>query len=256
MTAGPRARPASVGLWHSLEAGQTTIDHLDGFLNVLVPDLEDHTEAARSLFGADLAPFVDRDLIARAVRKTKELGGAVVPTETLLENRGYAHDWQAMTERPQFKYLPKSLREDYVEGLKRRASDTSDARAAMYLEIRKTLIKALYDGGVAVLLGSDSPQIFNVPGFSIHRELASMVAAGLTPYEALSTGTTAPAAFFGTSQWGAIEAGRDADLVLLRENPLDDIANTQLIDGVMVRGRWLERDAIDAGLQAIEEKHR
>ena len=118
------------------------------------------------------------------------------------------------------------------------------------------LIKALHDGGVPVLLGSDAPQMFNVPGFAIHRELASMVAAGLTPFEALATGTTAPAAFLGISDWGAIEVGRDADLVLLNANPLQDIANTQRIEGVLVRGRWLDRAELDAGLNDIEKRYR
>ena len=83
-----------------------------------------------------------------------------------------------------------------------------------------------------------------------------MAAAGLTPFEALAAGTTAPAAFFGTSEWGAIEVGRDADLVLLNANPLLDIANTQRIEGVMVRGRWLDRAALDAGLNDIERRYR
>jgi imidazolonepropionase-like amidohydrolase len=64
------------------------------------------------------------------------------------------------------------------------------------------------------LLGSDSPQIFNVPGFSTHRELDALVAAGLTPFEALRTGTAAVAEFLG-SKTGVVAVGRNADLVLL-----------------------------------------
>ena len=123
--------------------------------------------------------------------------------------------------------------------------------------MRKHLIAACYRAGVPVLLGSDSPQIFNVPGFSIHWELAAMAEAGLTPFEALSTGTTAPARFYGQSdRWGSIAPGRAADLIVLREDPLADIANTRSIDAVMVRGRYLPRDELDSRLADIRERYR
>ena len=107
-----------------------------------------------------------------------------------------------------------------------------------------------------ILLGSDSPQIFNVPGFSIHRELEAMVAAGLTPFEALATGTATPAAFYEQGErWGTIAPGRDADFVVLNADPLADIANTRNIHAVMVRGRYLDRAELDAGLAAIRERY-
>ena len=243
-----------VGLSDVLDASQRWIDHLDGYMQALVPDLASHPREAASLFGMDLAPFVDRGLIESVVARTLEAGTAVVPTETLLENFANAARWQELARRPQFRYVPPELRESYVRSLSG-AADTTGASAET-LAIRKALIKALHDAGVPVLLGSDSPQIFNVPGFSTHRELESMVAAGLTPFEALATGTTAPAAFFDTADWGAIEPGRAADLVLLGANPLEDIANIRTVEGVMVRGRWLDRAELDAGLAAIEEKYR
>jgi len=246
---------ASVGLWPSLEAGQTTVDHLDGYFDVLVPEDADVPEGSSFSFGLGLTPFVDSDRIPAAAERTRELGAAVVPTETLSENTAGAHAWRAMTERPEFRYLPAELRGDYVARLQRAALAVTPETGAEYLALRKQLIGALHDAGVPVLLGSDSPQVFNVPGFSIHRELEAMVAAGLTPYEALATGTTAPAAFFRTTDWGAIAPGRDADLVLLEADPLADIGNTRKIAGVMVRGRWLDRAELDAGLAAIAERH-
>ena len=247
---------ASVGLQASLEAGQVVVDHLDGYMRVITPDAESYPAFYSAWFGASLAPHVDRDLIPKAVAMTKASGAAVVPTETLLENSFHAFRWEEMTRRPQFRYLPKALRTSYIRYMRRMAPGTSAEKAGEYLGIRRTLIRALHDSGVPVLLGSDAPQMFNVPGFSIHRELASMVAAGLTPFEALATGTTGPSAFFGATDWGAIEVGRDADLVLLNANPLRDIANTQRIEGVMVRGRWLDRTALDAGLSDIEKRYR
>jgi imidazolonepropionase-like amidohydrolase len=127
--------------------------------------------------------------------------------------------------------------------------------APKYLDARRTIIRSLHEGGAHLLLGSDSPQIFNVPGFAAHRELAAMVNAGLTPYEALSTGTSAPAEFLKQKgRYGTITVGADADLVLIQANPLVDIANTHRIAGVMVRGRWLDREFLDQELRKIENR--
>ena len=133
---------------------------------------------------------------------------------------------------------------------------TADS-AKTFLDLRKRLIGAAFRAGVPVLLGSDSPQIFNVPGFSIHHELEAMAGAGLSPFEALVTGTTAPAEFYGQDhRWGSIAPGRSADLIVLRDDPLADIANTRSIDAVMVRGRYLSREELDAGLADIRERYR
>ena len=121
-----------------------------------------------------------------------------------------------------------------------------------FLEVRRRLIKALHAGGAGLLLGSDAPQMWNVPGFSIHRELQFLVASGLSPYEALVTGTRNVATFFGTSdRAGTVEAGKQADLVLLDADPLADITNTARIAGVVVHGQWLTRADLDARLGTL-----
>jgi imidazolonepropionase-like amidohydrolase len=84
-----------------------------------------------------------------------------------------------------------------------------------------------------------------------------MVAAGLTPYQALESGTRNPAVFFGVEdQWGTVQEGRAADLVLLDANPLQDIANIWKQSGVMVRGRWLPQSEIQQRLDAISTEVR
>jgi imidazolonepropionase-like amidohydrolase len=133
-----------------------------------------------------------------------------------------------------------------------RETGSSEESARRVLQVRRKLIKALHAGGAGLLLGSDAPQIYNVPGFSVHRELAALVAAGLTPYQALETGTRNVAVFFGTlSTSGTIGVGKRADLVLLDANPLLDVGNTTRRAGVMLRGRWLPRTEIETRLAAI-----
>src|SRR5690606_36400776 len=94
------------------------------------------------------------------------------------------------------------------------------------------------------------PQVFNVPGFSIHHELEGMIKAGLTPLEAIQTGTINPAEFF-EGPYGQIEIGLDADLILLEENPLENIAHLKNPLGVMARGQWMDRAMIDKKLKEI-----
>ena len=242
-----------VGLLASLDAGQQTIDHLDGFVETLVEPARLRNRSP-SWFGADLVPDVDVDRIAALVAALKASGAAIVPTETLLEN--VAGDLGAQQAREEFAYLPPNLRQSYSRAVADSSRGFTAESAARFLNLRKRLIGAAHEAGVPVLLGSDSPQIFNTPGFSIHRELAAMVAAGLSPFEAIASGSTAPAAFYGDSDvWGGIAPGLDADLMVLRDDPLANIANSRSIDAVMVRGRYLAREELDAGLADIRSRY-
>ena len=103
-----------------------------------------------------------------------------------------------------------------------------------------------------MLLGSDAPQQFNVPGFSIHREMKSMADAGMTPYEIVKSGTANVGEYFKAQDtFGTVAAGQRADLILVDANPLQNVTNMEKRSGVMVRGRWLPAAEIDARLAKI-----
>lgn len=246
--------PQEVGLLHALASGQATIDHLDGYVQALVANISSSDDGG--LFAVSLLPRVDEKRIALVADATFAAQAWVVPTHTLLQNFAAAGNTQAVFERPQNLYLPPGLLANYKAALNRRAAGVTDESASKYLALRDRLVKQLHDKGVGILLGSDAPQIFNVPGFSVHRELAAMVAAGLTPFEALQTGTTNPATYFDQEAvFGKLIPGLSADLIWLARNPVEDIDNTREIRGVMVRGRWLDRQEIDEGLAAIRSRH-
>ena len=246
--------PAEVGLLHALESGQATVDHLDGYVQALVP--ASRARDAQGLFAPGLLPWIDEARIQTVVAATYAADAWVVPTQTLIENFAAAGNLQDVLARPQNDYLPRSVLDRYKRAL-RVTGDPPDADAARaYLALRGRLIAELHASGVGILLGSDAPQIFNVPGFSLHRELASMVAAGLSPFEALETGTTNPARYFDKpAQFGKLRTGLSADFIWLTGSPLIDIANTTKIQGVMVRGRWLDRSTLDNGLAEIRSRH-
>src|SRR3984893_14482588 len=116
------------------------------------------------------------------------------------------------------------------------------------------IVKKLQKAGVPFLAGTDTAAGVDVlPGFSLHRELERFVAAGFTPMEALQTATINPAKFLNKlSDFGTVEKGKVADLVLLDANPLDDIRNTQKIQAVIVSGRYFSRANLDSILREVE----
>jgi imidazolonepropionase-like amidohydrolase len=121
------------------------------------------------------------------------------------------------------------------------------------MELRRRIFRALKAANAPIALGTDSPQMFSVPGFSTHRELKLMVdELGYTPYEALETGTLKVAQYFGTTAGtGTVAEGKRADLILLNANPLTNIANTENRAGVMVNGRWIAQAEIQKRLDEI-----
>ena len=249
-----------VGVARALEARQATIDHLDGYVQYLVPENE-RNAAPAGFFGIGLADRVDVERIPEAARATREAGVYVVPTQTLLEH------WAApsptadeLMARPEMAYVSPQTRQQWLQSKRQimQSPGYTEEKARRLIEVRRMLVKALHDEDPGLLLlGSDAPQVFNVPGFSLLHELESIVAAGLTPYEALRTGTVHPAEFFDAEdEFGRIAPGLAADLVLVDGNPLEDVTVMRNPAGVMVRGRWLGRDELDARLAEIAERYR
>ena len=130
------------------------------------------------------------------------------------------------------------------------------AATRQLIQFHLQVVKALHDAGAGLLMGTDAPHALAqtlagpadeyLPGPTVRQELELLVKAGLTPYQALETGTRNAAVFLGTlAQAGTVETGKNADLVLLTKNPLEDIGRVAEVAGVMVRGRWLSRAELD-----------
>ncbi len=243
--------PAEVGLQRALAAGYISIDHLDGYVEAMARTGPSEESA---FFGLNLGERLDESRMPALVRATKEAGVWNVPTQVLMENLVPAVSLEVLQRRPEMRYVSRETQSKWAEVKRSMLEETGSTPGSMAktMDVRRKLIKALHQAGAGLLLGSDAPQIYNVPGFSTHRELESLVGAGLTPYEALETGTRNVAAFFGTmATTGTIGVGKRADLILLDANPLTDIRNTTRQSGVMVRGRWLSKTEIEARLSTI-----
>ncbi len=242
----------AVGLERSLDAGMATIDHLDGYLVAMLPDDHDGAGGFGGFFDVLLANDIDEARIDEVVAATRTAGTWNVPTQLLIENVISARPAEELGLLPEMRYMPAETVANWI-ALKKQvtASGMGRAVADRAIAVRRALLLALHRAGGRLLLGSDAPQVFNVPGFSAHRELAVLVDAGLSPFEALATGTTKAAEFLDLPI-GRVKAGAQADLVLLDDNPLRDIDNSRRVHGVMLRGRWISPQA----RQAILDQYR
>ncbi len=100
-------------------------------------------------------------------------------------------------------------------------------------------VGVMHEAGVRLLAGTDSPGLFVLPGFSVHEELEIFVEAGLKPFEALAAATRDAAEFLEASdEFGTVQVGRRADLILVKGNPLEDVRHTSELAGVMANGIW------------------
>ena len=245
-----------VGLERALEAGQTTIEHLDRYMEFLADVPDDRTDPNIIFFGYDLTPYVDRSRIPDAVSLTIEEAAWNVPTNTLMVNV-FSPDYTTdeMMEWPGMEYIAESTLEGWSQFVNniRSEEDYDVQQAREFLEIRKELTRELHRQGAGLLLGADAPQIFNPPGFSAHRELALLVEAGISPYDAIMTGTVSVGEYLGEeASTGRIAPGYRADLILLSANPLLSVPFQDHIEGVMVSGRYYDREALDGLLNRMQ----
>jgi imidazolonepropionase-like amidohydrolase len=236
--------PSSVGVRHAIESGQS-IEHLDGYVEAI---------------GGN------RGRIPELVSLTREAGIWNSPTmdvwKTIL---GLRDPDELLRERPELRYLPRKLVDQWTTRV-RELRRKSPVRAALeglglgtsaedVVALRDSLLHALSSGGARLLLGSDSPQVFSVPGFSLAHEMEAMVAAGVPTWEVLLAATRNPAEYFGRSdEFGTVAVGKRADLILVDGDPLTDIRNVHRQSGVMVRGHWLPADEIKRRLDEIARR--
>ena len=246
--------PVQVGIRHALESGYATIDHVDGYLEGLVPETAGVNPEENGFFGYRFTPLADTALIGDLVALTREKQVWVVPTQSLFERWFAPTDADSLLAQPEMRYMPQETLANWKQSHEQYLSDPAwnPGQWQAFDAIRRQLIYRLYKEGHGLLLGSDAPQVFNVPGFSIHHEIAGMQRAGIPPAEILRMGTLYPARFFGLeNQSGSLEAGKEASFVLVGGNPLEDPAALRGVQGVVLDGRWLSRSDIDARLAEI-----
>ena len=230
--------PADVGIEHAIASGQLTFDHLDGYV--------DYVEG-------DRGP-VNRIRLKKILQKTSDAGAWVVPTMVLWETVLGVADLDDMKTWPELKYVSAQTVSNWVRAFENRRSGLpSDMTTALNIaDARMELLAAMNRADIQILMGTDAPQQFSVPGFSLHREIEKMVEAGMSPYEVLRSGTINVGRYFSDKDdFGTIEVGKRADMILLNANPLENVRNISQRTGVMLRGKWLPEEEIQRKLAEV-----
>jgi len=200
--------PEEVGLLTALESKQRTLDHIDGYISYL------------DGFSKVIPDAQMRDI----ARQTKAAGVGIVPTSALWKTLIGAADIDTLNRFEELQYMPKRT----VENWQSRIGFLAQGDPAIHEANRQRLLTILAEEGVEILFGTDAPQLWSVPGFSIHHEIAAMQEAGMTSEQILG-----------------------ADLILLNENPIENLQTLKTPEGVMVRGKWLPKGEIDRKLREI-----
>ena len=235
-----------VGLHRALAAGQQ-IEHLDSYMEAVLKD-DSPIKASVSDVGVykkanwESLDYIDERKVDEAAKATAKAGVYSCPTLTFFKASFAVRPLdEEIRSRPDYRFFPQKMRESRHRALNNYwAAAPTEERRERYLRIRYRLVKGIHDAGGKIMAGSDTPEFFLLYGWTLHRELRNLVAAGLTPYAALEAATRNPAEFVkALDRIGTVKRGKRADLILLEANPLEDISNTEKISGVMSRGRWM-----------------
>lgn len=219
----------------------------------------------------NLTRLQDASYRARVVQAVAASGVVWDPTlviYTMLPTYLDDQRFSDLAKDPRLNYLPDSVR---LENL---SPDRNEYRAELAPKFSKffasngdssglpahfdrnvalllTLIRELHQAGVPLLAGSDAFGAL-VPGFALHQELALLVKAGLSPFEALTAATATPAKYLGEfDRAGTLEVGKRADFILVGANPLADIQHAADVRGVYTQGRWLSAPDLRARLRRV-----
>jgi hypothetical protein len=257
--------PYSVSVSEAATAGQKSIEHLTGVL-LACSSREDQfrAQALTALTNRDYVAFgklgpqiistYDQTRAGALFLKLAKSNTWQVPT--LVWTQANSHiDNADLESDPRLKYVPASVRRQW-DPAKLREKTSPEELTGLKAEAARDLqlVKAMHTAGVLFMAGSDGPDPYVFPGFSLHDELEWLVQSGFTPLQALQSATFNPALFTSKmDKYGVVELGRTADLVLLDADPLEDIRNTRKIFGVILGGKYYSRRDLDAMLQQVEK---
>lgn len=258
-------RPIRVSLADALAAGQRSIEHARLFLfecyrgadefRALDDPLAAYTPALR----ARLVDEHDAEACRLLMQQFAESDAWWTPTLLTLRMGALAGDSGFRTD-PRLKYIPELFRAlmwtPDADRTRDRGTDASgrNINAQMY-QLALQHVGQAHAAGAKLLTGTDVFDTYIFPGFSVHDELVELVAAGLSPADALKTATINAATFSGVEDhFGSITQGKAADMLLLHADPTRDIRNTQRIEGLFFHGQYYDRPALDRLLQYAEQQ--
>jgi imidazolonepropionase-like amidohydrolase len=234
--------PKQVGLEGVLTGGQVSIEHLTGYID---PDAADYV--------------IPEDQLAAYAEMTRESGVWNCPTIGIYQKYVPDDEVEQLGRQPGMEYISPRMQviwKLFFQGARENTIYAGDDYPGRIDEIYTRMTRALHDARARVILGTDAGNPYVVPGFSLHDELAYLVQARFTPYEAIEAGTRNAAQALGRlDEFGTVAVGKRADLILVEGNPLEDVANVGKRVGVMLRGTWLSETQLPEMLDELIDSH-
>lgn len=241
---------AQVGVRRALAARQSAIDHLDQYVEALAREGCTGTEVPGGFFGIGLTDCADPRRIPELVAATKAAGSWMAPTQVLVEQWARPPSEAELRQRGAWRFVSPGTAQQWART--RTRFESALPFADRFIRLRRELLLQMHAAGVPILLASDAPQLFNIPGDSALAELELYGEMGIPALDALATGTVNVARFFRQEdRFGRLREGLEADILLLGADPRADLGNVRKLDGVMIRGRWLPRAELDALLDGV-----
>ena len=253
--------PYGISVAEASQAGQRSIEHLSGV--ALACSSKEASLREQMVAAAQSRDYKKLVALRKEVVDSYDPAKAQLLFKLLQKNQ----TWQAPTlvwtqatvsfdapdvlSDPRLSYVPQTVRATWnPQKLLQNTSPEEIEVVKSEVALNRKIVKAMNEAGVPLLAGSDGPDPFVFPGFSLHDELEWLVKSGLTPLQSLQASTLNPAEFLGQSAlYGTIEPGHAADLVLLEANPLEDIRNTRRIAAVILGGKYYSRIELDKNLR-------
>jgi imidazolonepropionase-like amidohydrolase len=238
--------PNEVTVEEAITARQSSMEHL---LGVLIA-CSSEEQKLRSVKPPDVARILDTFDPAKADRLFIQMAryeSWQCPTLTMWR-RAFGWDAEGEATNPLLESVSPEIRKEWKDDprdvRKRLSPETFSLLTRMYATLA-AIVARMQKHNVPLLAGTDTGDPYTVPGDELHRELELLVRAGLTPAQALRAATLAPAKYFDADEaLGQVKAGKQADLVVLAGNPLEDIRNTRKVHAVVLGGRYLVHAAL------------
>ena len=257
--------PYSVSAREAVTAGQRSIEHLTGILLAAssreeelraqgLTALANRDYAAYQKLGSEVTASYDQAKAHALFLQIARSSTWQVPTLVWTQANSRIDD-PNLNSDPRLKYVPGPVRTQWDPALLLKNTSPAELAGLKAEALRAVeLVQAMHSAGVQFMAGTDGPDPYVFPGFSLHDELEWLVKSGFTPLQALQAATLNPAVFLAKREsYGVAETGHVADLVLLEANPLQDIRNTRKIFGVVVGGKYYSRQALDKMLEQAEK---
>ncbi|HVJ71048.1 MAG TPA: amidohydrolase family protein, partial [Sphingomicrobium sp.] len=256
--------PFALTIEQAAKDGLSSVEHLDYLIKAGSPaesSIAADYVAKKLTYGEASDKFVetfDAGYAKKEYDRLAKLGLYVTPTLNMSRILAYL-DREDHRSDAGLALVGPGLRKTYEWRVERAAKSTPEQVAARHkeYELSVKVLPMLRDAGIPILAGTDAGYLnsFNYPGIGLHDELQRYVEAGLTPREALASATLTGPEFLGhEDRYGAVATGKAADILILDANPLQDISATRKIRGVVLKGQWHDRGALDRLLDTAKAK--